>query len=282
MRLPGAALSLLLALVVCWPLGPRAEVAVPTLATRVTDEVGVLSAAERAALEASLQDFERRKGAQIAVLIVPSTAPEAIEQYALRVVEQWQLGRKKTDDGALLLVAMTDRALRIEVGYGLEGALNDATCRRIISEIITPRFKQGDVYGGISAGVQQMIRVVDGEPLPAPAPTSAGGAGAFQHYVPLLMLVALLAGGILRGILGRNLGAATTGVLVGGLAWLFIGAVSIALLAAVAALVFTLIGGGFGLPGYRGGYGRGGGGFGGGGFGGGGGSFGGGGASGRW
>ena len=282
MRLPGAALSLLLALVVCWPLGLRAEVAVPTLATRVTDEVGVLSAAERAALEASLQDFERRKGAQIAVLIVPSTAPEAIEQYALRVVEQWQLGRKKTDDGALLLVAMTDRALRIEVGYGLEGALNDATCRRIISEIITPRFKQGDVYGGISAGVQQMIRVVDGEPLPPPAPTSAGGAAAFQHYVPLLMLVALLAGGILRGILGRTLGAAATGVLVGGLAWFFIGAVSIALLAAVAALVFTLIGGGFGLPGYRGGYGRGGGGFGGGGFGGGGGSFGGGGASGRW
>jgi len=282
-RLPGAALSLLLALVVCWPLGLRAEVAVPTLATRVTDEVGVLSAAERAALEASLQDFERRKGAQIAVLIVPSTAPEAIEQYALRVVEQWQLGRKKTDDGALLLVAMTDRALRIEVGYGLEGALNDATCRRIISEIITPRFKQGDVYGGISAGVQQMIRVVDGEPLPPPAPTSAGGAAAFQHYVPLLMLVALLAGGILRGILGRTLGAAATGVLVGGLAWFFIGAVSIALLAAVAALVFTLIGGGFGLPGYRGGYGRGGGGFGGGGFGGGGGgSFGGGGASGRW
>ena len=282
MRLPGAAASLLLALVVCWPLALRAEVAVPTLATRVTDEVGVLSAAERAALEASLQDFERRKGAQIAVLIVPSTAPEAIEQYALRVVDQWQLGRKKTDDGALLLVAMTDRALRIEVGYGLEGALNDATCRRIISEIITPRFKQGDVYGGISAGVQQMIRVVDGEPLPSPEPSSAGGAGTFQHAVPLLMVVALFAGGILRGAFGRTLGAATTGVLVGGLAWFFIGAVSIALLAAVAAMVFTLIGGGFGLPGYRGGYGRGGGGFGGGGFGGGGGSFGGGGASGRW
>ena len=282
MRLPGAAASLLLALVVCWPLALRAEVAVPTLATRVTDQLGVLSAAERSTLEASLQDFERRKGAQIAVLIVPTTAPEAIEQYALRVVEQWQLGRKKTDDGALLLVAMSDRALRIEVGYGLEGALNDATCRRIISEIITPRFKQGDVYGGISAGVQQMIRVVDGEPLPSPEPSSAGGARTFQHAVPLLMLVALLAGGILRGAFGRTLGAATTGVLVGGLAWFFIGAVSIALLAAVAALVFTLIGGGFGLPGYRGGYGRGGGGFGGGGFGGGGGSFGGGGASGRW
>src|SRR5688572_27948608 len=116
-----------------------------------------------------LQEFEARKGTQIAVLMVASTKPEPIEQYALRVGEQWKIGRKKVDDGAILVVAKDDRALRIEIGYGLEGVLNDATASRIIREVIVPRFREGDFYGGINAGLDRMMRVIDGEPLPAPA-----------------------------------------------------------------------------------------------------------------
>lgn len=274
-------------LLLLWvPLWLHAAQPVPELTARVTDQVGVLGAQQRAALEASLLEFERRKGAQIAVLVVHTTAPEPVEQYALRVAEQWKLGRARVDDGALLLVATNDRALRIEVGYGLEGALNDATCKRIISEIITPEFARGDFYAGISKGVAQMIRVVEGEALPAPAARRASGATALEHHFSMLFVTTLMAGGLLRVVLGRSLGAVTTGALVAGLAWVLIGALAVALLAGLAALLITLLGGRVGLPGYRGGYGgglgRGGGGFGGGGFGGGGGRFGGGGASGRW
>src|SRR5688572_31953205 len=154
----------LLALGLAW-----AQVAVPPLTARVTDLTGTLTREQRVGLERSLEAFEARKGSQIAVLLVPTTAPEAIEQYALRVAEQWKIGRKKVDDGAILVVAKDDRALRIEVGYGLEGALNDATANRIIRELIVPRFREGDFYGGINAGLDRMMRVIDGEPLPAPA-----------------------------------------------------------------------------------------------------------------
>ncbi len=128
-----------------------ADVAVPPLKARVTDLTGTLSAQQQTALEQTLAAFEARKGSQIAVLIVPTTQPETVEQYALRVEETWKLGRKGVDDGALLVVAKDDRKLRIEVGYGLEGVLPDAIAKRIIAEDITPRFKQGDFYGGISA-----------------------------------------------------------------------------------------------------------------------------------
>jgi len=181
-----------------------------------------------------------------------------------------------------LLIAKTDRALRIEVGYGLEGTLNDATSKRIISEIITPRFKQGDFYGGITAGVDQIIRVIDGEPLPEPSRIAGSGMGDIQQYVPIIFMLALVVGGVLRSLLGRFPGALLTGGAVGVAAWLFAGALSIALIAGVLALLFTLFSGGMGGPGIggrRGGFG--GGGLGGG-FGGGGGGFGGGGASGRW
>ncbi len=142
--------------------------AVPRLTARVTDLTATLSADQRGLLEAKLAALERDKGSQIVVLIVPTVEPEAIEQYALRVVEAWQPGRRGVDDGALLLVAKAERKLRIEVGYGLEGALNDATAKRIISETISPRFRQGDYYGGIDAGVEAMSRVIAGEVLPAP------------------------------------------------------------------------------------------------------------------
>jgi uncharacterized protein len=279
---------LFLALGVAW-----AQVAVPPLTARVTDLTGTLTREQQAGLERMLQEFEARKGSQLAVLLVPTTAPEAIEQFALRVAEQWKVGRKKIDDGAILVVAKDDRTLRIEVGYGLEGVLNDATASRIIREVIVPRFREGDFYGGINAGLDRMMRVIDGEPLPAPAKQGLPAEGGFLQILPILLILALVGGSILRAVLGRFLGAAATGGAVGFLAWTLAGAMAIALLAGVLAFFFTLMGGALGrrsyggFPGgiYGGGLGRGGswgGGLGGGGFRGGGGSFGGGGASGRW
>jgi uncharacterized protein len=272
-----------LACMLCWSFIADAQVPVPPLAGRVTDQTATLTAEQKVALEQTLQAFEARKGSQIALLIVPTTAPEMIEQYALRVAEQWKLGRKKVDDGALLVVAKNDRTLRIEVGYGLEGVLNDATSKRIISEIITPRFKQGDFYGGIIVGIDRMIRVIDGEPLPEPKGRPAGDLSGVQQFIPIIFILALVLGGVLRSALGRFPGAVATGGVVGIGAWLLADAISIGLGAGVIALFFTLLSGGMGgrgIGGYYGGHGRGG--FGGGGFGGGGGGFGGGGASGRW
>ena len=141
---------------------------IPKLEARVTDLTGTLTAEQQTALEQKLAAFEARKGSQIAVLIVPTTQPEDIEGYSIKVFTQAGIGRKKVDDGAMLLVAKNDRAMRIEVGRGLEGALTDATSKRIVAETITPLFKQGDYSGGINAGIDQMIRVADGEPLPPP------------------------------------------------------------------------------------------------------------------
>ena len=278
------------AVLVFFALTTWAQLAVPPLTARVTDQTGTLTREQQAGLERMLQEFEARKGTQIAVLMVASTKPEPIEQYALRVGEQWKIGRKKVDDGAILVVAKDDRALRIEIGYGLEGVLNDATASRIIREVIVPRFREGDFYGGINAGLDRMMRLIDGEPLPAPQKSASPAAeGGWMQLLPMLLIVALIGGGILRAMFGRFLGAAATGGVVGFLAWTLAGTVLIALIAALFAFIFTLGGGGGrryyggGFPGGGIGFPRGGGGWGGGGgFRGGGGSFGGGGASGRW
>ncbi len=266
-------------------LAAMAEVPVPALSARVTDQTATLSPTQRAALEDKLAAFEARKGSQLAVLIVPTTAEETIEEYSLRVVEQWKLGRKKIDDGALLIVAKDDRTLRIEVGYGLEGALNDATSKRIISETIVPYFRQGDFHGGIDAGIEQMMRVVEGEPLPAPPARSARDERpGLSQIGPLAFLFVIVGGSMLRAIFGRLAGATLAGAGAALLAWFVAGALSIAAIAGLIAFFFTLLGGGMGGRGgwHSGGSGGFGGGFGGGGFGGGGGGFGGGGASGRW
>src|SRR5712672_1171402 len=163
-----AARACILALVMCWTFAAAADVAVPPLSGRVVDQTGTLSSDTIASLTQTIKGLELRKGSQIAVLIVPTTAPETVEQYSIRVAEAWKIGRKKIDDGALLVVAKDDRKLRIEVGYGLEGALNDLTAKRIIDEVITPRFRSGDFAGGISAGIDRIIRVIDGESLPGP------------------------------------------------------------------------------------------------------------------
>lgn len=258
-----------------------AQVAVPPLAGHVTDLTATLTPSEKESLEQTLAAFEARKGSQLAVLLLPTTAPEGIDQYALRVAEQWKIGRAKVDDGAILVVAKDDRTLRLEVGYGLEGALSDIVSKRIISDTIVPRFKQGDYSGGIDAGVAQIIRVVDGEALPSPASQRTQGPDDLRQMFPFLLIVVLVVGGVLRNTIGKLAGSVVTGALVGVLAWLLLGAVLLAVLAGLVATVVTLLGGGTVLRGI-GGMGGGRGGFGGGGFRGGGGGFGGGGASGRW
>ena len=258
-----------------------AQVAVPPLAGHVTDLTATLTPAQKESLEQTLAAFEARKGSQLAVLLLPTTAPEGIDQYALRVAEQWKIGRAKVDDGAILVVAKDDRTLRLEVGYGLEGALSDIVSKRIISDTIVPRFKQGDYSGGIGAGVAQIIRVVDGEALPSPASQRTQGPDDLRQMFPFLLIVVLVVGGVLRNTIGKLAGSVVTGALVGVLAWLLLGAVLLAVLAGLVATVVTLLGGGAVLRGI-GGMGGGRGGFGGGGFRGGGGGFGGGGASGRW
>jgi uncharacterized protein len=272
-----------------------ADVAIPPLKSHVTDLTGTLSPAEAAQLERKLVDFEAKKGSQIAVLIVPTTQPETIEQYSIRVADAWKLGRKGVDDGALLLVAKQDRTLRIEVGYGLEGVLPDAIAKRIIDETIVPRLRQGNFAAAINAGIDQMIGVIEGEPLP-PArsrPGGAGGAsaetGGFLDNLIFIFIILLVAGRVLQSLFGRFVGATITGASGGILGWLLFSSVFAGVIVAVLGFLLGLLGtpGGFyrGGPGgwYGGGYGgRGGGGFGGGGFSGGGGGFGGGGASGRW
>jgi uncharacterized protein len=275
------------------PAAAQALQPVPRLEARVTDLTGTLTSADQARLESRLAAFEAEKGAQIAVLIVPSTRPEEIEQYAIRVVDAWKLGREKPDDGALLLIAKEDRALRIEVGRGLEGALTDLTSKRIIADTITPLFRQGDFAGGITAGIEQMIRVIEGEPLPAPDPQWQGTASGLAERLPFLFAFVFVGSAILRALLGRALGSVATGVVAGSLAWwltkLLGLAIGVGIVGLFVALMLGFGGGGRWSSRPRhggwssGGWGRGGGfGGGGGGFRGGGGSFGGGGASGRW
>jgi uncharacterized protein len=272
---------LLLALL--WCGAAQAEVAVPPLKQRVTDLTGTLDAQQMQALESKLAQFEKAKGAQLAVLIVSTTQPETIEQYSIRVAEAWKLGRKGIDDGALLLVAKDDRAVRIEVGYGLEGALPDAVANRIIDEIIVPCFKRGEFYPGIDAGLTAMMQVINGEPLPPPRAAATGKYDVESLLIGGFVVVVGI-GGMLRALLGRFPAALLTGGLLGVAAWLITAQMLIAFFAGLVAFLFVLLGGmGRGFSGYgSSGYGGGLGGFGGGGFSGGGGGFGGGGASGRW
>jgi uncharacterized protein len=287
------AAAAVLALMLCWAWAAFADVAIPALTGRVVDQTATLTPDQAAALEQKLKAFEDRKGTQIAVLIVPTTEPETIEQFSIRVAEAWKIGRKKIDDGALLVVAKNDRTLRIEVGYGLEGALTDVTSKRIIDEVIVPKFRNGDFAGGISDGVDRMISVADGEPLPPPVARRQQNSGVLDNLesiIPFAFIAVLVLGGILRAVLGRLVGAIVTGGLVGLIAWFFVGALAVAVITGIIAFFFTLVGdsiattgGGGRGGGWSGGSGGGfSGGSGGGGFSGGGGSFGGGGASGRW
>lgn len=293
--------ALFLALALCWAGAALADVPVPPLTGRVVDQTGTLSSADIASLSQTLKDLEARKGSQIAVLIVPTTQPETIEQFSIRVAEAWKIGRRKIDDGALLVVAKNDRHLRIEVGYGLEGSLTDITTKRIIDEDITPKFRSGDFAGGIAAGLDRMIRIVDGEQLPAPEPPHWQSPG-LSHYIdplnPFVLIFVFVLAGILRSVLGRLIGSVATGGVAGSLVWLFFGSLAASALVGMVVFMFAFMldvfsqfgspGGPGSRSGWSGGsYGGGGWSSGssssdGGGFSGGGGSFGGGGASGSW
>ncbi|KJK01328.1 membrane protein [Burkholderiaceae bacterium 26] len=263
-------------------LGAFADVPVPSLTARVTDLTGTLTRAQLASLEQKLQQFEDEKGSQVAVLMVPTSEPETIEQYSIRVVEQWKLGRKGTDDGALLIVAKDDHTVRIEVGYGIEGVLTDAISSRIIREDIIPRFKEGNFFEGVDAGIDRIMSVIRGEALPPPKHARNEGTEAIRQLLPAILVLTVVLGGALRAFLGRGAGAVVTGGVVGVIGWLLSGAIFVGLMAGAVALFFTLVGGtpmgwrsGSGWGGLGGGAGRGG-------FSGGGGGFGGGGASGKW
>ena len=266
---------LLLWLAVLWTAVAAAAdvVPVPPLTARVTDLTGALAADQRQALEDRLAGLEAAKGTQIVVLMLPTTQPETIEEFGIRVAEAWKIGRKGTDDGVIVIVAKEDRRMRIEVGYGLEGALNDATASRIINERMGPRFRQGDYAGGLRAGVEVIATVVEGEPLPAPAGSRARAASSGGEDWLMWIFAALVFASFARRIFG-GFGA----LLAAGAAGFF-AFVAFGLLAAlgVGVLVFLLS---FAPPGLFLGGGRFGGGRGG--FSGGGGGFGGGGASGRW
>jgi len=258
---------------------------IPPLTGRVVDINATLTAEQRRELEASLEAFEKRKGSQIAVLITGTSFPEPIESFSLRVAEAWKIGRKGVDDGIVVVVARSDQVMRIEVGYGLEGTVPDAIAKRLIEEEFIPRFREGDFYGGLRAGLDRLMRVIDGEPLPPPKQEGSGGSQSrsIETYFILFMTIVIAVGGLLRALFGRLPAATIVGLGTGLLAWLIVAPLTVALLVGIVGFIFTLAGGGHrgGLGGFgRGGFG--GGGFGGGGFSGGGGGFGGGGASGRW
>jgi len=292
-----AVLVLLIGLVLSpGPAAAQDLVKVPPLTARVTDLTNTLSAAEREALDAKLAAWEAQTGNQLVVLMLPSTQPEAIAAYSIRVAEAWKIGHKGKDNGAVFLIAKNDRKNRIEVGYGLEGVLTDVTTRRILAETVAPYFRNNQFAQGIDAGVDQIIAVVNkGEPLadsPAvQAPQRKSGGISFDTILILLFVIVPVIGGILRRIFGRAVGSTVGAGLVGGAAWLFAGSLAIAVIAAIVAFIVMLTfglgsglvgrGGGIFIPGGGGGGGFGGG-SGGGGFSGGGGGFGGGGASGDW
>ena len=265
---------------------------VPKLAGRVVDLAGTLQAPERAALSEKLAAFERTKGSQVAVLLVPTIGTETIEEFATRVTDEWKLGRAGVDDGVLFVIALKERRMRIQTGRGVQGVLTDALSRRIIAERVSPRFRAGDFAGGINEGVDAILKAIEGESLPAPPPSGrerqASGASfdSLETFAVLAFAVVPVVGAILRALVGRFLGASLTSGATGLAAWLVFGSAAVGVIAALVALSAVLFmgvrsigsvgGGGWGGGGWSSGGG------GGGGFSGGGGSFDGGGASGNW
>jgi uncharacterized protein len=279
-------LGLWLGLGGAWAQGLQA---IPPLSARVIDTTGTLQAGESARLEAKLQAFEQAQGTQIVVLMVGTTAPEDIADYTQRVGDAWKIGRKQVGDGLLLVIAKGERTLRIAPAKALEGAVPDLAARRVIDEAITPRFRQGDFAGGIEAGLDQLMRLIRGEGLPAPQRAPApSNLPDWTSLLVFLFVAVPIAARVLSAMLGRKLGALLTGGAIGALAWVLGTGLALAALAALIGAVFALAsslaprrgvswGGGPGWGGGHGGWG------GGGGFrSGGGGNFGGGGASGRW
>lgn len=197
---------------------------IPPLTSPVVDTTGTLNAAEIAQLEQQALALQQRKGSQLQILIVPTTQPEAIEQYAQRVFDEWALGRKNVDDGVLLLVAKDDREVRIQPGYGLEGAIPDIAAGRIVQEYLVPKFRSGDFAGGIGDASAQLVRLIDGEALPEPmAPLAQSDGGSDWSGGFFFAFVAAMFGRTLFGRLPMPLRMLLVGGVAGGAVWLFSG-----------------------------------------------------------
>ena len=271
---------------------------VPPLSGRVVDQTATLTPQQAEALSNKLAAIETAHGAQLVILIVPTTAPEDIASFAQRVGEQWKVGRHEVGDGLIIVVAKNDRAARIQVAKALQGAVPDIAAGRIVSQQIVPAFKAGDYAGGLNSAVDRLGERIASEGLPDPArqgrqsrPRSSSGGFDFQSIAIFLFVGVPILGGLLSRVMGRKLGALATGVGVGAIGWWLTAS---ALVAGGAGLVALFLVGVMGVGSGRGGiggmpiiWGGGGGGFGGGGGGGGfssggGGNFDGGGASGRW
>ena len=281
------------------PAWAQSLAAIPALDSPVVDTTGTLDAAQKQQLEQQALALQQRKGSQLQVLLVSTTQPETIEQYTQRVFDQWTLGRQGVDDGVLLLVAKDDRRVRIQPGYGLEGAIPDAIANRVIQEYLAPKFRAGDYAGGISDATATLVKLIDGEALPEPVSTHrVSGEGGKGGGVLFAAFAAFIVATLVRGMFGRA-PAALRGLFTGGAAAgvaLLLSSLIPAGIAGVFGLLYGLASvstgggyarhrdwGGWGGGGWGGGgFGGGGGGFGGGGWGGGGGMSGGGGASGSW
>ena len=282
------AMLLWLSAVATWAQTPALQ-PIPPLKARVTDQTATLSTQQLAALEAQLKALEDETGAQVAVLMVATTAPEDIAAYTWRVASSWKLGRKDIGDGSLIVVAKDDRRMRIEVARKLEGAIPDIQAGRIIDGAMKPRFRVDDYAGGLSAAIDQMSLLIRGEKLPAPAKQqnqSSSWSQNLDFLLPLLFFGFPLGIAIARALFGRVLGSLIVGGIAGAAAYFITTSMLIAGVAAFIGLLFTLLSnlsrrssGPYISSGGGGGWGSGGGG----GFSsGGGGSFGGGGASGDW
>ena len=295
-RLPRA-FCLVALLLACAVPSWAQQAAIPALDSPVVDTTGTLDVATRKMLEQQALALQQRKGSQLQVLLVPTTGNETIEAYAVRAFEQWTLGRKGVDDGVLLVVAKDDRKVRIEVGYGLEGAIPDITAGRVVQEYLVPRFRQGDYAGGIVDATGALAKLVDGEPLPAPVSTHRAAPEGGGDLL-MALVVAFVVAMFVRGFFGKKTPAGIRGLFsaaaAGGAAWLvsslLAGAVAGGLLGLFVGLLSVSSGryarhggwGGWGGGSSGGGWGGGGIGGGGGGWSGGGGMSGGGGASGSW
>ena len=293
------AYALAFLLLACFPAWAQQAVAIPALTSPVVDTTGTLSAGQKQQLEQQALALQRSKGSQLQVLVVPSTQPETIEQYTQRAMDQWKLGRKGVDDGVLLVVAKDDRRVRIQPGYGLEGAIPDAIANRVIQEYLVPRFRTGDYAGGIVEGTAQLVRLIEGEPLPVPVSDHRSGQESRGGDWLFALFAAFIVATLVRGMFGKApklLRSVFTGGAAGGVALLLSSIIPLAGFAGVLGVLYGLMAatpgryarhggwGGFGGGGWGGGgFGGSGGGFGGGGgWSGGGGMSGGGGASGSW
>lgn len=262
-----------------WVSNPcTAELKVPPLSGRVVDLAGVLSREASSEIEGRLESLEKEKGAQVVVLVVQSLEGESIEQFSMRVVENWKLGRKGIDDGVLFTVAIKDRTMRIEVGYGLEGTIPDAIARRIIGDIVTPHFREGDFNSGVKAGAEAIVNLINGEELP---PTSSYKGDELSDACFNLFMGSLIGAMFLRIFLSPIRAGIVASIICFIVAFFMVPLVIAFVMAAVAFIIgFGASPGGVSVGGSRSGgssWSSGGGGFSGGG-----GSFGGGGASGRW